>query len=103
MGLAAGFASDRGLVRQTNEDSFLVRKGLYAVCDGMGGARGGEVASQMACRGLVAIDPASAGKERAARGHRRGQPVHRGPQSRGAPSPGHGHHADGRPHPATAP
>ena len=43
MGLVAGFASHRGLVRQTNEDSFLVRKGLYVVCDGMGEARGGEI------------------------------------------------------------
>ena len=63
MGLSAGFATNRGLVRQTNEDSFLVRKGFYVVCDGMGGARGGEVASQMACERMVAIDPASAGKD----------------------------------------
>jgi PPM family protein phosphatase len=63
MDLAAGFASHRGLVRQTNEDSFLVRKGLYVVCDGMGGARGGEVASQMACERLVALAPGSAGKD----------------------------------------
>ncbi|MFH0916591.1 MAG: Stp1/IreP family PP2C-type Ser/Thr phosphatase, partial [bacterium] len=52
-----------GLVRQTNEDSYLVRPGLYAVCDGMGGARAGEVASEMACRGLLALDPATAGPE----------------------------------------
>ncbi len=63
MGLAAGFATHRGLVRQTNEDSFLVRKGLYVVCDGMGGARGGEVASQMACERLVTLVPGSAGKD----------------------------------------
>jgi protein phosphatase len=63
MGLTAGFGSHRGLVRQTNEDSFLVRKGLYVVCDGMGGARGGEVASQMACERLVALAPNSAGKD----------------------------------------
>jgi PPM family protein phosphatase len=63
MGLVAGFATHRGLVRQTNEDSFLVRKGLYVVCDGMGGARGGEVASQMACERLLTIVPATAGRE----------------------------------------
>lgn len=63
MGLSAGFATNRGLVRQTNEDSFLVRRGLYVVCDGMGGARAGEVASQMACERMAAVDPASAGKD----------------------------------------
>ena len=63
MALAAGFATHRGLVRQTNEDSFLVRKGLYVVCDGMGGARGGEVASQMACERLVGVAPSTAGRE----------------------------------------
>ncbi len=62
MRLRAGVASDCGLVRPANEDSFLLRTGLYAVCDGMGGARAGEVASQMACLGLVALDPASAGE-----------------------------------------
>jgi len=61
--LRAGVASDRGLVRQTNEDSFLVRRGLYAVCDGMGGARAGEVASLMACEGLLTLDPTSAGQQ----------------------------------------
>lgn len=63
MRLHAGVASDRGLVRPANEDSFFLRKGLYAVCDGMGGARAGEVASQMACMGLMGLDPASAGKK----------------------------------------
>ena len=63
MQLRAGVASDRGLVRQTNEDSYLIRRGLYAVCDGVGGARAGEVASEMACRGLLVLAPATAGPE----------------------------------------
>jgi serine/threonine protein phosphatase PrpC len=61
MRLRAGFASDCGHVRPANEDSFLLRPGLYAVSDGMGGARAGEVASQMACFGLMGVDPATAG------------------------------------------
>jgi serine/threonine protein phosphatase PrpC len=60
MRLQAGYASNVGLVRQTNEDSYLLRRGLYAVCDGMGGARAGEIASEMACRGLLDIDPLTA-------------------------------------------
>ena len=63
MRLRVGVASDQGLVRQSNEDSYLVRRGLYVVCDGMGGARAGEVASEMACRGLLALDPESATAE----------------------------------------
>ena len=60
MRLQAGYASNVGLVRQTNEDSYLLRWGLYAVCDGMGGARAGEIASEMACRGLLEVDPLTA-------------------------------------------
>jgi serine/threonine protein phosphatase PrpC len=42
--------SDRGCVRQNNEDSFLLSpdKGLYVIADGMGGAQAGEHASKMA-------------------------------------------------------
>ncbi|HEX8075353.1 MAG TPA: Stp1/IreP family PP2C-type Ser/Thr phosphatase [Thermoleophilaceae bacterium] len=40
--------TDVGRQRQSNEDSFLERPPLFAVADGMGGARAGEVASRMA-------------------------------------------------------
>jgi protein phosphatase len=40
--------SDVGRQRQGNEDSYLERSPLFAVADGMGGARAGEVASRIA-------------------------------------------------------
>jgi protein phosphatase len=48
MRVEAGAATDVGKVRDHNEDGFLVDPPIYAVADGMGGARGGEVASQVA-------------------------------------------------------
>lgn len=48
MRVAVGAASDIGQVREGNEDSYLVIAPLYAVADGMGGHRGGEVASNLA-------------------------------------------------------
>jgi len=40
--------TDVGRQRQSNEDSYLDREPVFAVADGMGGARAGEVASRMA-------------------------------------------------------
>ncbi len=48
MRVHVGAATDIGQVREGNEDSYLVVEPLYAVADGMGGHRGGEVASSLA-------------------------------------------------------
>ncbi len=44
--------TDKGLRRESNQDSYLINKdvGLYVVADGMGGHSGGEVASAMAVK-----------------------------------------------------
>jgi PPM family protein phosphatase len=55
MRLRAGARTDTGRVRPQNEDAFMSRaeQGLFVVCDGMGGAPAGEVASEMAIQSIA--------------------------------------------------
>lgn len=50
MQIRAWCRTDKGLKRESNQDSFLINEalGLYIVADGMGGHSGGEIASQLA-------------------------------------------------------
>ena len=47
--IEAGLNSNVGCKRKNNQDNALASRGVYVVCDGMGGARGGREASQCAC------------------------------------------------------
>ncbi len=52
MRIRVGAATDVGRARERNEDSLLAAPPLYAVADGMGGHRGGNVASELALQVL---------------------------------------------------
>lgn len=58
--LRSAVATDRGLRRKANEDAVLNRPdiGLFAVCDGVGGAVGGAEASGLAVGALQRVYPA---------------------------------------------
>jgi serine/threonine protein phosphatase PrpC len=53
--VSAAAQTDTGRRRKRNEDSLLVQEnvGLYVVADGMGGYRGGELASQLAVKTMA--------------------------------------------------
>ena len=55
MHLRVGAGTDTGRVRTLNEDVYVLRedRGLFIVCDGMGGAPAGEVASQLAAEAIL--------------------------------------------------
>jgi serine/threonine protein phosphatase PrpC len=55
--IEAAAKTDIGRVRKSNQDSFgsSVSLGLFVVCDGMGGAAGGEVAAQIASETFLTI------------------------------------------------
>ena len=55
MRVDVGSATDIGRVRERNEDSMLVDPPLYVVADGMGGHRGGQVASQVALEAMEGL------------------------------------------------
>lgn len=52
-------ATHVGRVRQVNQDAFLERSeiGLWAVADGLGGHRDGDIASRMVCDALADVNP----------------------------------------------
>jgi serine/threonine protein phosphatase PrpC len=55
--------TDVGRERSQNEDAFLESSPLFCVADGMGGARAGEVASQIAVETLADGGPTDSGAE----------------------------------------
>jgi protein phosphatase len=53
LSIRTGAASDSGLVRESNEDSYVANHRVFVVADGMGGHQAGEVASALAITTLL--------------------------------------------------
>jgi protein phosphatase len=68
MSVLVGAATDVGRVRERNEDGFLSQEPLFAVADGMGGHRGGSVASKLALEVLSQMGGDSMSGDGAAQG-----------------------------------
>jgi serine/threonine protein phosphatase PrpC len=56
-------ATDPGRKRRQNEDAFVLRPPLFAIADGMGGARAGEIASALAASALNDSQAQSGGED----------------------------------------
>src|SRR5439155_13419119 len=54
MRIRAGYSSNIGRARERQGDAYLMEPPLYAVADGMGGHRGGDIASALALETLAA-------------------------------------------------
>jgi PPM family protein phosphatase len=56
--------TDAGRKRRRNEDALVARPPLFAVADGMGGPKAGEVASSLATAAVKSADAGGAGRDR---------------------------------------
>jgi len=57
-------ATDPGRKRRHNEDAYVAASPIFAIADGMGGARAGEVASSLAAAAVQGGEANGSGKER---------------------------------------
>jgi len=62
IGRVAG-ATDTGRRRVRNEDAYVCAPPLFAVADGMGGARAGEIAARLAAAALEEVDAGALGQD----------------------------------------